>query len=714
MGQSAIHIDSSAKSQQQEPIYKPLMAFGISATTPPIIDPQTTMQRADEINTIQRMLNENRTSVVTLIGAPGIGKSTLAALLFQRLLLSKQHGMTDPTHLVWLTVNSYTTLPDLIKAILQGIDAPEPGLFQLKPDQQVSTLLRALRRPQENAFVVLDQFEVLLRPEVSLGVAGRGALPALLNMLQTDLGASKVLLTNYDAFHNNQQSNDSRIRPYLITRISLPEGIALLQQRRVQGSPEQLSLAWQRCTGNVFSLVLLSTLIHFSKTPLQKFLDSPEYKIVWSGDVTTNLLTGIYHHFTPLQHVILQILSLFTTPAPIEGLLTTVTNTTIATSKKNIHVRTNLERELLTLAQAGLIQRIHDTHGNPCYAIHSLIKSYVLEHLLDDEGVTLTQTLDQTQGKIPAVNAKTPPPKTALQQLLAMGHLQVANYYRDAIQEYCPPREQRTGPLDVEPVIGAIRQLCLGQGWQQACNLLFSEGLHEHLISWGTWNTLLGLFIAMLPPSGTLERKDEGLVMNHVGMLYGRIGEYQQSKNYFEQALAVQRQIGDKQGEAMTLTNQGEILRLRGEYEQAHRNFERAMALEQEPDDNLRCVILHNIGLLAQYDNNYSEAIRCYTDSYRLATIIGKQEYIGIILANLGMTLYQNREYHAGMALLLTALQIQEESADPRASLLERFMVALEQKMGNESYIQFCQEAAKQQADVLARFTNLAYPSLNP
>ena len=71
-----------------------------------------------------------------------------------------------------------------------------------------------------------------------------------------------------------QQAADSRVRSYLITRISLPEGVGLLQQRQAWGTPEQLSLAWQRCTGNVFSLVLLSTLVHASNTMLDKHFGS--------------------------------------------------------------------------------------------------------------------------------------------------------------------------------------------------------------------------------------------------------------------------------------------------------------------------------------------------------------------------------------------------------------------------------------------------------
>jgi tetratricopeptide (TPR) repeat protein len=685
----------------QEPPQKPFIAFGLSSSTPPLIDQQTTMQRVDEINAIQLMLKDHRTSAVALIGAPGVGKSTLAALLYQRLLLAKQRGLPSPTHMIWLTINSYTTLPDLIGAMLNGLNVYEPGLFQLKPDQQVSTLLRALRRSQESALIILDQFETLLHPEVSQGVAGRGALPAFLNMLQTDLGASRILLTNYDSLYSGPQAEDSRVRSYLITRISLPEGIGLLQQRRVQGTPEQLSLAWQRCTGNVFSLVLLSTLIHISNTTLETFLESPAYKTMWTGNVTLHIVALIHRHLTPLQRAILQVLSLFTLPAPLEGIIMTITGTPISKQRGNIQASTAFEHDLLYLFQAGLIQHHHNTHNQICYTIHSLQRNYILEHFLEDNQVQSPQDPTLTD-----FDTSSPQDTEALRNALATAHVQVANYYKNAIQQECPPREQRSSPLDVEPVIGAIRHLCLSWRWQQACDLLFHEGLEESLLTWGTWNTLLGLYLGLLPPIGTLTQKDEGLVASHVAMLYGRIGEYQQSKNYFEQALKAQREIGDRQGEAMTLTNQGEIMRLRGDYNQARMNFERAMSLEQEPDNNLRCAILHNLALISQYENDYEQAVQCYTEALRLATELGKQEYTGIILTNLGMTLYQNHEYQEGLSLLLMAIQVREDIGDPSLPLLERFLVALEQKIGHDSYVQFCQQAIEIQPQVLARFTS--------
>jgi hypothetical protein len=41
---------------------------------------------------------------------------------------------------------------------------------------------------------------------------------------------------------------------------------------------------------------------------------------------------------------------------------------------------------------------------------------------------------------------------------------------------------------------------------------LFEEGLHESMVQWGAWNTLIGLYTGLLPPFGILVRRDEGLV----------------------------------------------------------------------------------------------------------------------------------------------------------------------------------------------------------
>ncbi len=301
----------------------------------------------------------------------------------------------------------------------------------------------------------------------------------------------------------------------------------------------------------------------------------------------------------------------------------------------------------------------------------------------------------------------TPDSPEALQTALAAGHMRVAAYYQDVIHKQSPQREQRQGLQDVVPIIAAIRHLCSGCHWQSACDLLFKEGLHESMVQWGAWNALIGLYIALLPPFGVLVRRDEGLVCSHVGMLYGRLGEYQQCLAYFEQALNIQRQIGDLQGEISTLTNQGERLRIRGEGDLARAHFERALSLNKKRQDPLmQCVLLHNLGLFYHGKQDYQQASNYYTESLRLAyrqkELQGRQ-HTGMILTNLGMLFYGQDLLQEALAILLTALQLRQTLRDPTVDVLELFLAGLEQKMGSPAYTTLRQEALAMQQQVFSR-----------
>ena len=725
--------------------------LSIYSTVPPLTDPRIVLQRADEVNTVLRMLSDAQTSTVVLTGDPGAGKSTLAALLYRRVEAAVQAGQAPFRRFVWLSLGPNATLPDVIAAILfsigvtgrgraggsvtggagasigmtgggdraganRAIDesftgggragaSPAPTIYErfadffvLKPDEQIAVLVRALSRPHESAFVVLDQFEELFDLDSSQGLVGRGAIPLFLDMLQKDFGASRVLLTSRRSPYNGRNGENMRVRTNLVSRISIPEGVALLQQRGVQGIPEELSLIWQRCAGHVFGLVLFSTLCSLSGLSLSYLLNSPDYQPMWNGEVTLNLVGMVYNLLNPMQRVLLRALCLFSEPVLLEGVVIAVTG-----EGEDVTVDVAMfERELAILTGLSLVQVLSQEGDRPNYLLHPLLRQYVTEHYVEGfdrhPGVDLTIALGVTDEPNPMLGNP-----EAREIAVAAGHIRVAVYYSRLAQENCPPREKRSGPQDVEPLLAMVHHLCLGWHWQQAYDLLSYEELHESMMQWGAWNTLIRLYTAMVPPLGVVTRYDEGQIFSQLGVLYGCLGDYQQSRFYFEQALETQREIGDEQGEAVTLTNQGEVLRSEGKTEQARANFEQALMLsKQQYDANLESVVLHNLGLLYQNKKDYPQALSNYLESLRLARSLQEYSNTGVILTNIGILFYEQGRLPEALALLLSALQLRQSVQDRTVGALVRFLDALEHKMGPETFGRLRQEVLGRQEEVMA------------
>lgn len=678
---------------QQRPY---IFRINIHTMVPPVTDPPGVLQRADEVSTILRMLVDAQTSTLALTGDPGAGKSTLAALLYRHLEAAARAGQVPTRHFAWLSLGPNATLPDVIAAILGRIGVARPDFFMSRPEEQISLLMQALCRPQESAFVVLDQFEELLELETDQELAGRGAVSLFLDMLQRDLGASRVLLTCRNSPYNAQNSEDVRVRTYLVSRISLPEGVALLQQRGVQGTPAELSLIWQRCAGHVYALALFSALCNLSGFALSYLLNSPDYALVWRGEVTLNLVDTIYSFLNPMQRTLLRSLCLFSEPVPVEGVIIAITG------EGNAAVdATAFERELWFLTRHTLVQRISQESGMPGYLLHPLVRQYTVEHYLEGNDLHPSGDLTNALGVPTEPNPIQGNPE-AREIALAAGHIRVAVYYSRLAQERCPPRQQRSGPQDIEPLLTMAQHLCLGWHWQQAYDFISFEGLHESMMQWGAWNTLIRLYTAIVPPVGVVTRRDEGQIFSHLGMLYGRLGDSRQSRFYFEQALATQREIGDLHGEAVTLTNQGELLRSMGEIQQAHANFEQALRLnEQQYDAHLESVLLHNLGLLYQDAKNYEYALQCYQQSLKLALDLQESANVGIILTNIGVLLYEQGRLAEAMALLFSALEVRQSLLDPTAGSLVLFLETLEQKLGREAFVRLKQEAMSRLGEVM-------------
>lgn len=680
---------------------QPPFTASFDTTAPPSTNSTTVMQRADEVNALQRMLCEPMTRVVTLTGYAGAGKATLAALLYQRLQLAAQAAMPAPKHLVWLRIGPYSTLPDVLAAIQSHIlGLHDSAFFLLSAEQQIATLLQTLKRPQEPALVVLDAFDRFLHPETNAALAERGAVALFLEQLQTDLSGSRVVLICQRSPYDLQNVQEQRVRPYLVSRINIPEGVALLQQRGVQGSYEDLSLIWQRCAGHVYSLVLFCTLYKLSRFPLSYFLHAPECHYLWNGEVTPRLVAAVHRYFNPVQRTLMRALSIFDEPVPLKAI------TTIITAEQKTCDTAAHQKELATLLQLALVRQTVKRHNTPntmdtpCYWLHPLLQQYCTEHYLS--GVELQpERLSTSLGVTGPVTPVIMDEETE-QVALAAAHMQAAHYYQQLAEEQHIAREQRTSVQDIAPILSVIRHLCRGWHWQQAYDLLFREGLYESMATWGAWNTLISLYTNMLPPVGILTRRDEGLVYNHLGLLYKRLGNHQRSYTYYEEALALQRKIGDIPGEATSLTNEGELFRILGAKERARTNFEQALQLNTALQDPLIDIMIqHNLGMLYSAEKNYDLALRCYQHALQQVKQTREERHKSTLLTNIGVLLFEQGHQTESLALLLYVLKARERLPYPTIDFIQSFVGTLKNNLGPQQFTQLCQAALSMQEQVI-------------
>jgi tetratricopeptide (TPR) repeat protein len=689
-------------SQEPEMSYRGIMGV------PPPTDPRTIQQRAGAVREVYARLTGAGISALVLTGIGGVGKSTLAALVYSYAEAERQVGQgpfTGPA--VWLTIDPAVTLADLAGNFCLMFARPLPDFSMLSLQHQALALVNILNAPGECRLIVLDQFENLLDWQTGHALTSRPGVGEWLDALNSQPLRSRILMTTRPWPLGSREYPPTCMHEYTVRGLELDEGVELLHKFGVEADDEALRSVVRRAGGHAFALTLLASLLRSRKLTLAAFFAERSYEHVWTGNVARNLLDHIYtSQLNDMQRRLLQAFSAYREPVTLVAVQALCD---FSEAVSALH----LQQALDGLLAQHLLQAV----GNGSYQLHAIVQGYALDNFV-------------------------PHDEQANSRALSAAHALAARYY----VSIAPSRQKRALLSDYNPLTEAAWQFSQAGQWRRAYNLIERESLFGEIKTLGGLAIVLELYKLLLPlkrwqatplegariynhlgsiyrslgrrelallhleQASALAREaadpiEEAWSLNHLGRLYASMGEKERAsayyeevlqrartadermlegaalnnlgwvysawgkktleRTYYEQALTIFREVGDRRGEASTLNNLGRVAEDTGDYAQAQRYYQEALHIFQTQGDRHGCGwALNNLGRASYFlAGDHAFARQCLEEALRIRREVDRKGECRT-LNNLGAVAASDGDYSRARAYEMEALAISAEIAD--------------------------------------------------
>ncbi len=602
---------------------------------PPPTDPRTIQQRETAVHDIYALLLQPTTSAVVLTGIGGVGKSTLAALVYSHAEVQRQVAQgpfTDPA--IWLNIDPAVTMADLAGNLCEIFGKPLPDFSNLSLQHQALALFNILNAPDASRLLVLDQFENLLDWQTGHALADRPGVGELLDALNSRPCRSRILMTTRPWPLGTREYPPTCMHEYVVKGLELAEGVEFLRKRGIQGDEQALRTVVERCGGHAFALTLLASLLHHRKLTLTAFFNDSSYAHVWTGNVARNLLDDIYtSQLNETQRKLLLAFSVYREPVPLSAARALCD---FADSESQAQIQAALD--------ALLAQHLLQAAGDGSYQLHAIVDSYAHDHFAARD-------------------------EQANEQALCAAHARAARYYTDLAASAYPPRSRREQLSDYDPLSEAAWQLCQARRWQEAYDLIEREKLFANLKALGGLAILLELYQLLLPLKKWQAAPGDGArVYNRLGSIYRTLGRREMALQYLEQASVLCKESGEQKEAIWTLNHLGRLYASMGEKERARPYYEDALTQARAVDEPLlEGVALNNLGKLYSAWGQREQEQKYYTEALAIYHELGDPKGEAATLNNLGRVAEDLGDSEQAQKYYIEGLNIFRKVRDQRA-----------------------------------------------
>jgi tetratricopeptide (TPR) repeat protein len=680
---------------------------GVSRTKfinpPPAVAPRYFQDRRDETKLISDFLRDDALRLMTVVGRGGIGKTVVVCRLLksvERGWLPEENANEDEQS----SENNRRLSVDGIVYLRQsdplsegdshggdrGVGVPYlyADLCRFLPDDRAKELNAFYKNPQASietkmyhlldAFpsgryvVLLDNFENVIDPETRQ-IRDAELMKALGALLEHPQHAVKVIVTTRLA-----PLDLPLVRPELQIRLELDKGLAspyaenILRKMDADGklglrtAPDNvLDEARLRTRGFPRALEALFAILAADRdTSLQEILEGT--KDLMPKNVVEVLVGEAFSRLDSVAQMVMQALAIYAdpvTPAAVDYLLQPY--------RRGVNSASVLSR----LVNMQFVRR----EAGRRYYLHQIDRAYALSRVPKGEAA------DRYMIDAPSFTQ------------FALLH-RAADY----LAQTRTPRESWKNIEDLAPQLQEFELRYAGQDYDTAANVLLEIDF-DYLYLWGHYRLIIEMHERLQGKlsdpdlrQGSLgglgsaysrvgrnresiayyeqaleiareigDRQGEGTWLGNLGDTYNSLGRYQEAIAYTEQALDIARQVGDRAGEGTWLGSLGDTYNSLGRYQEAIAYTEQALSIAREIEDRA-----NENGVLGSLGNTYSnlgryqEAIAYYKQALEIAREIGDRQGEAVCLGNLGNPYYRMGQYHESIDYYNQALAIDREIGD--------------------------------------------------
>ena len=152
----------------------------------------------------------------------------------------------------------------------------------------------------------------------------------------------------------------------------------------------------------------------------------------------------------------------------------------------------------------------------------------------------------------------------------------------------------------------------------------------------------------------------------NIGLGYYMQGELTEALRYWEPALELYEELGDKQMVANLMSNLGAIYYTSGKNLEAMELWIPALKMAEELSDSTRIsTLLMNIGVIySEIPSTYDSAVNYYFRAIDMGQALGDHHMVGVSTINLGEIYVEKEEYDSALYYFEKSLTILTSSSD--------------------------------------------------